>query len=172
MQRLCAILAAAMLMSCGIAHAEERTFYCAVSSSAYANIRLEPRDSAKIIGELDRGATYRMSQCTVGGWLRIPYRHKRGEFGWVRYEFFSIDPPVSFRDAPEARVEANGRVRLRDAPDGKRIWWLYPGAKLKVLATLPGDLVGREIWRRVRVERGIGKGKIGWVLAEYVRMEV
>ncbi len=71
-----------------------------------------------------------------------------GEYGtcWVCIDYLMTE------DAGTYTITANGRVRLRNTPDGDTIGWLKPGQVVEVLSIF-GD------WART---------ENGWVMAEYL----
>ena len=101
------------------------TYYCTAKSGL--NCRWEPNRKAKVETILAYGDSL-----------------------WCCLDYLSLTPPT---DEPQQGViDADGRVALRETPDGKRVGWLKPGAEVEILGTLDG-------W--VRTAKG-------YIAAEYV----
>ncbi len=76
---------------------------------------------------------------------------KGGETGtcWVCIDYLATE------DAGTYTVNSNGRLRIRNTPDGNTVGWLKPGQTVEVLSIF-GD------WART---------ENGWVMAEYLKVQ-
>ena len=119
------------------------TYYCTAKSGL--NCRWEPNRKAKVETILAYGDSVEV--LTIDdGWANV----WAGDSLWCCLDYLSLTPPT---DEPQQGViDADGRVALRETPDGKRVGWLKPGAKVDILGTLDG-------W--VRTAKG-------YVAAEYI----
>ena len=110
-----------------VTFAEEHpaTMYVCVSESSWLNGRAEPDAGSRVEAKFYAGydvAVYEVKD----GWARV----QGGETGsvWCRIDYLS-----STRDDPRAyTVTANGRVRVRDVPDGRLVRWLDDGDSVTV----------------------------------------
>ena len=169
--RILSLLLALLLLG-GTALAEEPVYYVATSSTSYLNVREEPTTDSKIITTLDRGATVVPTGSTQGLWVEIQTdarnitHHSDGTAlqsdplkGWVTLSLLSLEPPSN----TNGTIVGDGRVRLRNDPDGDFLKWVQPGDAVSVLAIVNYH---ENCWRRVR--HGDDRG---WVMAEYLETE-
>lgn len=139
-----ALVLAAIIFAGGflIGARAETTVYCTGSSVRF---RLAPVDG-EVLAHLSLGDELTLLE-TAQGWAKVLWA---GDQGWVSLDYLSQDKPG---EAPRpATVAANGRVRLRDNPDGQTVGWLQNGEKVSVYGLLEG-------WARVEQ---------GWVKKEYL----
>jgi len=126
-------------------------FFCNVSEGRYLRVRDGPSLDAAEIWALNRGDVVRVSSARLDrGWLQLQLVW--GEPGWVWFEYLSTTPP----GAKEAVIDASGRVRLRDAPNGDVKRYLQPGQLVTVTRTV--EAAG-SLWALVSVAGKV----IGWV---------
>lgn len=119
------------------------TYYCTAKSGL--NCRWEPNRKAKVETILAYGDSVEVLAID-DGWANV----WAGDSLWCCLDYLSLTPPT---DEPQQGViDADGRVALRETPDGKRVGWLKPGAEVEILGTLDG-------W--VRTAKG-------YIAAEYV----
>ena len=101
---------------------EPQTLTCVVSESQYVNVRKQPRSDAGTWGRLHNGDTIEVEGVS-GGWIEFSFG---GRTAYVSARYFELDESGWYT------VEANGRVRLRDTPNGERVGWLEPGSTVHV----------------------------------------
>lgn len=168
----CVLLLCAALLA-ATAHAEAKTmYYVAVSSTSYLNVRERPTTNADVVTTFDRGAEIAATGTMNGLWVEVQTEsvtisyHSDGTKttsdplkGWVMLSMLSIEQPFSDKSGV---VTGNGRVRLRDNPDGSFMKWMQPGDQVGVLAVVEFD--GAK-WYRVR--HGDDRG---WLLADYLEI--
>ena len=119
------------------------TYYCTAKSGL--NCRWEPNRKAKVETILAYGDSVDVLAID-GGWANV----WAGDSLWCCLDYLSLTQPT---DEPQQGViDADGRVALRETPDGKRVGWLKPGSEVEILGTLDG-------W--VRTAKG-------YIAAEYV----
>lgn len=114
------IITAAMLLAPLCAQAQ--TLTCIVSESQYVNVRKQPRSDASSWGKLHNGDTIEPESVT-GGWIEFSFSGKKA---YVSVKFFEEDGGGLYT------VSANGRVRVRNAPNGERVDWAEPGETVSV----------------------------------------
>lgn len=130
-----------------VANAE--TMYVHVGEGTFLNGRHDPKIGSAVEMRLHRG-----DEVTVlsidGSWAQI----EGGEAGtaWCFVEYLASYPPDT--DAPLYTVVSNGRVRVRQSPDGKTVGYVYDGNRVEVRFVMDG-------WAY------IGNG---YVMAEYLRV--
>jgi uncharacterized protein YgiM (DUF1202 family) len=130
---------------------EGTVMYVAVSPDSYLKVRYGPGKNYEVIAQLKRGEKVTVEE-ERGVWVYV----KESE-GWVSMKYLSTR---QLSDEPEQGViQANGRVNLRNEPDGKLVNYLPVGTEV----TIYGYLMGNDCeW--VKVDGG-------YVSAEYVKVE-
>ena len=131
----------------GVAYAEEgTTMYVCVDEDSYLNGREKPDKDSEIICFFYNGDEVNVLEI-VGDWAKVD------EGGEDLYSYVWIDYLTSKMIDDEPRiVSANGRVRVRDEPNGELVGDIHDG-----------DVVIVEAWRDewARIANG-------WVLGEFL----
>lgn len=153
---LCVLLMAVALLWMIVfepAWAEEgKTLYVTVEAGSYLKLRDSPRDGDLRV-RMERGEAVTLIEAK-GDWAYVACG---SEYGWASREYLSTVPPA---DGPQsAEIISNGRVALRDKPDGSRLKWLHPGDPVIVYGWLDGAGAS---WARVDG---------GYVDADYIKVE-
>lgn len=136
-----------LLAALWLTGARAETYYCTAESGL--NLRWEPRRTAFVEALLPYGESIEVLEID-GHWAKVQY----GDILWAYLEYLSTTPPSE--EPVTGTIDANGRVAIREEPDGRRVGWLKPGAEVDILGTVDG-------W--VRTDRG-------YVAAEYVAQSV
>ena len=97
---------------------------CVVPESQYVNVRKQPRSDAATWGKLHNGDKIEV-ESIENGFIEFAFGSRTG-YASVKY----FEEAVS----GEFIVTANGRVRTRNAPAGKRVGWVEPGTTVKITA--------------------------------------
>lgn len=155
------------------AAADGGLYYVAVSTTSCLNVREEPTEKSVILTTLNRGEVVEATGATSGLWIEIATdahitKHSNDGTtekvaitkGWVKISLLSLEEPYANRTGV---VVGDGRVRLRDDPNGAFIRWVYPGDSISVLAIIE---VGDTAWYRIRVD-----DVRGWVMKEFVETD-
>ncbi|MDD3336769.1 MAG: SH3 domain-containing protein [Eubacteriales bacterium] len=141
------IIVAAINIALGISTAgAESILYAAVSEGSSLNGRAEPDKHS------ERCASYAAGdELTVISYQDGWYEVVGSEYGtcWVSADYVSDTPQTGEK---AAKIVSNGRVALRDKPDGERVGWLHNGDSVTLYATADG-------WAHITG---------GWVMEEYV----
>lgn len=164
------ILLCAALVTCTAAATEGATYYVAVSSTSYANVREQPSARSKVITTLERGAEVSATGERDGLWMEVQTDsvnityHGDGTTtqsdplkGWIKLSLLSMEQPYSNKSGT---IKGDGRVRLRDEPGGDFMKWVYPGDDVSVLSVV--ELDGQQ-WYRIR-----HSDDRGWIMADYL----
>lgn len=135
-----------------VSTAENQSLVCVVAKGQYVNVRNQPRSDAQKVGEMHNGD--KIDAVSVkDGWIEIEYKDHPA---YVNASYFEI---------PEAEggtlytVRANGRVRVRSAPDGKRIDWIEPGTTVRVYG-----------WRHGNDESKWARCIEGYIASDYLEL--
>lgn len=137
---ICALaLIAVAALSIGFSAARAETLTCAVSEGQYVNVRNRPRADAQKVGELHNGDEIDAVSVS-GGWIEITYKDRAA---YVSANYFEVSEP---KGGTVYVVEANGRVRVRATPGGKRVDWADPGDTVRVFGWRYGSDGGK--WAR------------------------
>lgn len=149
----CSIVLLALILLTLPAHAEEgQTLYAVVEEGSVLNVRDAP-GNGDVYLRLERGEAVTLLE-NKNGWAYVAVG---SEYGWACMDYLSAEPPT---DGPvQARIAGNGRVALRDKPDGERVKWMQPDDTVTVYGYLDGTDAR---WARVDG---------GYVMAEYVEKE-
>ena len=132
-----------LLLVLAVLPCRAETYYCTAPSGL--NCRWEPNRKARVETILRYGDSVEVLSID-GGWANV----WAGDSLWCCLDYLSLTPPT---DEPvQGVIDADGRVAIRETPDGKRIGWVKPGTEVDILGTLDG-------W--VRIDKG-------YVAAEYV----
>ncbi len=138
-------------------------------------VREQPSTSARILGRLKEGtAVMLLARKDDNQWYEIEYPSGSGQAGWIASDIVVPDSatgalPVGFNSpAPPpgsvfARVKHNINVRTGPSKDYEVIATLPAGARVPLLARLPG-----EQWYLVRYS---DIGKRGWILGDFLDFE-
>ena len=102
--------------------ADGQTLTCVVSESQYVNVRKNPRSDAATWGRLHNGDTIELEGVS-GGWIEFSFG---GRKAYANAKYFEITENGLYR------INANGRVRVRSAPNGQRVDWADPGEIVSV----------------------------------------
>lgn len=125
------------------------TYYVNVDKGSALNVRLEPVMGAEIAVRMERGETVEAYEI-ADGWALVKYA---GEYpyGYVYAAYLCDKPPGE--DAIPMTVRSEGRVRIRDAPEGKTTGrYAHNGDVVSVSATCAD-------WAKI---------KSGWVQLRYL----
>lgn len=117
------------------ARAEEQPtpMYVTVSADSWLNGRREPDTHSSVEARFRTGDEVDVYEVD-GNWAKVA----GGESGyvWCQTDYLTGDQPGS---APETRtVQADGRVRVRETPDGSTVRWLRSGDTVQVQFTIGG----------------------------------
>lgn len=127
------------------AKAEE--LVCIVPESQYVNVRNQPRSDAATWGKLHNGDTIE-PESVENGFFKFKFGSRTA---YASVSFFEAET------SGEYIIEANGRVRTRNAPAGKRIGWIDPGEVVEVTA-----------WRYDKNGGKWGKARSEYISAEFL----
>jgi len=132
-----AVLVAVLTILCAIGGslAEEQpvTMYVTVSADSWLNGRSAPDTHSSVEARFQAGDTVDVYEVN-GNWAKVA----GGESGtvWCTAAYLSDTAPDA---QPETRtVQADGRVRVRETPDGSTVRWLKNGDTVKVQFTIGG----------------------------------
>jgi len=136
MKRTLGLLAAVWLMLALAWAAEataDTTMYVHVRDGTYLNARHNHAADSAVEMRLYRGDAVEVVALD-GGWAEI----EGGEAGtcWCCVDYLADYPPD--QDAPLYTVVANGRVRVRQSPDGKAVRYLQDGDAVEVRFVIDG----------------------------------
>ena len=113
-------------------------------TSGYLNARLNPEPKSEIVYMLSRGEEVVLTGEEVDGWAEIRYG---GDFVWVSKKYLASG--ALLEEAESMQVWSRGRIRLRNAPDGKLIDWVAANKKVTVYAYVEKNNV---MW--AKIDRG------------------
>ena len=113
--------------------AEAGTMYIHVTSGSYLNGRHAPAKDSAVEMRLYRGDAVDVIGID-GEWVQI----EGGEAGtcWCRVDYLADYPPGD--EAPLYTVLSDGRVRVRQSPDGNTLRYLYDGDLVAVRFAMDG----------------------------------
>jgi len=122
------MLAVATLPYCAFAGGETATtMYVCVEAGSVLNGRVKPDLGSEIEVYFQDGDVVTVSQIK-DGWACVA----GGESGavWCKLEYLSTKEPID--EPKQYTIVANGRVRVRKAPDGKLARWAQDGETVSV----------------------------------------
>ena len=98
------------------------TFVCICPDSQYVNVRNQPRSNAATWGKMHNGDTLE-AEGVSNGFIEFRFN---GRKAYASVRFFERE------DGGQYTIDANGRVRVRSMPNGKRVGWAEPGDHVTV----------------------------------------
>ncbi|HNX63408.1 MAG TPA: SH3 domain-containing protein [Candidatus Limiplasma sp.] len=130
---IAAILFALPLLSLAMAEEAQPTQMYVMNVTSWLNGRTSPDTASDVEARFQCGdevAVYEVS----GQWAKVA----GGESGyvWCSVAYLSSTPPDS--DPQTCTVRSNGRVRVRDNPDGELVRWLEDGDTVQVQSWFMG----------------------------------
>lgn len=127
--------------------ARAETYY--VTASGGLNLRWEPSKHSRVEAVAEQGEELEVTALN-GQWATVQWG---ADTLYCSISYLSQQEPSQM--SGQGKIVSNGRVALRDLPDGKRIGWMRNGNKISVSGVIDG-------W--CRTEKG-------YVAQEYVEME-
>ena len=125
-----AVISIAMVITFITLTAQAETVMTCTTVSDDLNVRREPSTRAPIVGLVAPGQTV-IAEYNQKGWTHCKVSSEWGT-GWLKTEYLTIDPELH----GEYTNVSNGRVRIREYPDGKsrQRGWVPKGGKVNVSA--------------------------------------
>lgn len=127
------VLAVLVAFKGSLAEEQPVTMYVAVSAGSWLNGRYEPDTHSSVEARFQSGDTVDVYEVS-GDWARVA----GGESGtvWCDIRYLSATAPGG---QPETcTVQADGRVRVRETPDGALVRWLNDGDTVTVQCHIDG----------------------------------
>ena len=127
------VLAVLAAINGSLAEEQPTQMYVTVSAGRWLNGRYQPDTHSSIEARFQSGDTVDVYEVS-GDWARVA----GGESGtvWCDIHYLSATAPD---EQPETcTVHADGRVRVRETPDGKLIRWLNNGDTVQVQCRIDG----------------------------------
>lgn len=122
--RVCMVMA--LLASALAAGAAAETLACIVPDGQYVNVRNQASSRAGTWGVLHAGDTIETNPAEItNGFFKMTFE-ERAAYVSVKYFEIAVDRRYT--------VEANGRVRMRNAPGGDAAGFIQPGQSVHVTA--------------------------------------
>lgn len=127
MTRMMAVLITLLLMT-SIAFAEDNAW---ALCKTYVNIRMHPSTKSMSVGRLYCGDGIETDGVYKDGWMHCINLLCEMDEGWIYAGYMTDNEPEQIDT--ECKINANGRVALRNQVNGDRIAWIQPGGKINVL---------------------------------------
>lgn len=107
----------------------EDTIWVICRPGSSVNIRARPSGRSEAVGYAEPGDCFETDWVKRRGFIHV-FAPIESMDGWISLGYVVEDEPVRVDEV--RTIEANGKVKVRDKANGKRIGWLHPGDKVTV----------------------------------------
>lgn len=145
------VLALTALLLSTTLMASAESMKCTVPEGQYVNVRKQASSKAASWGKLHRDDVVEVDSVDKG-WIKFEYN---GHIAYVKSKYFEEVDGATYV------VVSNGRVRLRESPNGNRVGWVNSGEEYTVLSWSYGS--DNKLWGKLQGTGG------GYVSIDYLQ---